>query len=472
MNNILSFGVSLPSFRIDEKVLSPQHGRKGNRAVIFSDEDILTLGFSAANDCLNSYEKQYGSQSKVDAVLYATTTPIFSNRYHASFVADLLELPTGILAQDFTASPKSGSDALILANQLIVSGAYHNILIVAADTYFPPVGEEMATPFGHAGCAVLVSDGEGVAEIKSTGTYSSAIAEEFTYKNKPVQLDARFGRDAGFKSSISSSLKRFLEESILAPADYKSIILNSKYARAALGLFKKTGFDTDNGLYRDSLQSQVGFTGACHALLLLTDCLTNITGDILFIDYFNGTNILHIEANEGISGTDYIPSLLVKNTKIIETYQDYLALESAGNAASLRSQPQEIFSSDMMAEREKGSLLHLKGYECQECKTVYFIEASRCSNCGHGEFKRRKLSKSGSIFTFTQEHYFPTAFPPVTMAVVDLDGGGRMTLQLTDEMRLIVKDDSLMGARVELVLRKMIENDSKPNYFWKCRLVG
>jgi len=31
--------------------------------------------------------------------------------------------------------------------------------------------------------------------------------------------------------------------------------------------------------------------------------------------------------------------------------------------------------------------------------------------------------------------------------------------------------ETLIGAKVELVLRKMIENDAKPNYFWKCRLV-
>ncbi len=467
MSNIISYGVSLPHFRIDNQVLHPQKGkRKGSRTVIFSDEDVVTLAFDAACKCLDNF----GQIDSIDAVLFASTTPVFKNRYHASFLADMLDLPKGILALDFCASPRSGTDALLVATHLLSSGKYHNILVMAADTYFPPIGDELKVPFGHAGCALLLSNREGMAEVKSAETYSSFIAEEFVYKNSPIQLDARFGREAGFKSNLSHALRDFLETVKSEPLDHNAVILNSVYARAAGGLFVKAGFDAEKQFFMDSIQPQIGYTRACHALLYLIDCLEKNSGKILFIDYGNGTNIFQIEQTATPPENGNAIQTQIEKCTSVESYQDYLLLEKAGNVDS-KAPKQDILASDMMLEREKESLIHLIGFECKSCKSVYFIKSQRCNNCGCEEFTLKKLEKTGTVFTFTKEYYFPSSFPPVTMVVVDLDGGGRVTLQVTDQMYPHQMPETLMGAKVNLVLRKMIENDVKPNYFWKCRLV-
>ena len=53
MSHIASYGVSLPRYQIENHVLHPQLGkRKGSRTVVFSDEDVLTLAFDAAINCL------------------------------------------------------------------------------------------------------------------------------------------------------------------------------------------------------------------------------------------------------------------------------------------------------------------------------------------------------------------------------------------------------------------------------------
>ena len=43
-----------------------------------------------------------------------------------------------------------------------------------------------------------------------------------------------------------------------------------------------------------------------------------------------------------------------------------------------------------------------------------------------------KLARRGKLFTFTNDFLHETPDPPVSHAVVDLDGGGRMYCQLTD----------------------------------------
>jgi len=126
-----------------------------------------------------------------------------------------------------------------------------------------------------------------------------------------------------------------------------------------------------------------------------------------------------------------------------------------------------MFSSEMMQEREKDTLQCLKGLKCDECGTIYYLKSTRCKKCKADKFSEVQLSSTGTVYTLTSEHYFPSSFPPIHMLVIDLDGGGRITVQQTDTMYL-EKNKIEIGSKVKLVLRKMIENDEKPNYFWKA----
>ncbi|UCH90040.1 MAG: OB-fold domain-containing protein, partial [Thermoplasmata archaeon] len=78
------------------------------------------------------------------------------------------------------------------------------------------------------------------------------------------------------------------------------------------------------------------------------------------------------------------------------------------------------------------------------------------------------LSKRGIINTFTQEYYYPTPEPPVTMAVIDLDGGGRILAQMTDTDPKSVS----IGLPVELTFRRLHQGGEFLNYCWKCRPIG
>ncbi len=469
MTNILSYGISLPHFRVDSSTLNPSRGRKQEqRAVIFVDEDPITLAYDAANKCLANFAAAESGHKKIDAVLFATTTPVFQNRYHASFLAELLDIPNGILALDFTSSLRAGTDALILADQLLTTGKYERVLLLAADTYFPAIGEELAPSLrtGHAGCALLLSREDGFASIAASRSYSSFIAEDFVYKGSAVQPDARFGRDAGFKSSVKHALNDFLEHTSAEAADFDAVILNSIFARSGAGPFLKNGFNAEKQFFRDILAAQFGFSGACHALMLLIHSLEREAERVLLFDCGNGTNVIDIKR---IRPASPALSRQLDKGETVTSYQDYLLLRQAGNVNLKSATKQDMFSSDMMLEREKKNLLQLQGFACTGCGTVYFLKTMRCKNCKCEKFDVRKLEKTGIVFSFTREHYFPSSFAPVTMVVVDLDGGGRVTLQLTDDMYASGTRENPIGARVQLVLRKMMEQDKKPNYFWKCR---
>jgi hydroxymethylglutaryl-CoA synthase len=458
MSYIKKYAVAIPEFRISNKVMHPRLGRKGQHAICYTDEDIITLAFQAASK-LETRNSKLG----IDAVLFATTTPVFKNRYHASYIADLLGLHQGILAMDFGTSVRAGSDALLMADKLVKSGDYKNILVIASEVYYPEIGKEVRTPFGHAAVAMVISANAGIAEITNTKSYSSALAEDFNYKGEKIQYDARFARTEGFKRNLSLVLR----ESNFSSSETNQIILHSPYAKIAFGQLKKASFDLEKQLMKDTVAMSVGNTGACHGLLLLINAIENRQRNTVLFDYLNGTNVIEIKKlKEPIS--PLWGDVQRTEGQQLETYQDYLQLRKHGKFTGRAYKSIEMFSSEMISEREKDSLVYLRGFECAKCGTVYYMKAARCNACHHTEFKQKQLEKTGTVYSVTSEYYFPNSFPPTNMVVIDLDGGGRMTVQQTDDMYPTEVNTIKIGDKVELVFRKMMENDKKPNYFWKC----
>src|SRR5207247_2481704 len=76
-----------------------------------------------------------------------------------------------------------------------------------------------------------------------------------------------------------------------------------------------------------------------------------------------------------------------------------------------------------------------------------------------------KRARRGQLFTFTNDYLTESPDPPVTHAVVDLDGGGRLYVQLTDCEPERVEIDMPL----ELTFRKIHEAGGFNNYFWKAR---
>ncbi|MBC8343021.1 MAG: OB-fold domain-containing protein, partial [Bacteroidetes bacterium] len=231
---------------------------------------------------------------------------------------------------------------------------------------------------------------------------------------------------------------------------------------------KKSGFDTDNQVFKDSIKNKVGHTGACHALLLMISAMENLKGSVLLFDYMNGTNVIQFNINEAPS----IAMLSDLTFTELDSYQDYLKLRKQGDFTDVSYRSEDMFSSEMLMEREKDQLLYLKGQECKSCKSVFLLKTTRCHHCHGNEFKEKKLAQTGTVYTLTAEHYFPSSFPPVNMVVIDLDGGGRVTVQQTDDMYPSEENLIKIGDAVKLVYRSMMEKDRKPNYFWKCKKIN
>jgi len=147
------------------------------------------------------------------------------------------------------------------------------------------------------------------------------------------------------------------------------------------------------------------------------------------------------------------------------TYNRFLALHDllAGSP-----EPDNGFTSEIMEQRNQRLWFSLSAKKCRSCDAIITLPLPNCPHCEDAtELVDYPLATTGRLFAITHEHYYPTPEPPLGMASVDLDGGGRLTLQVADESRPLV-----VGERVELVFRRLHDAGERPNYFWKCRAVA
>jgi len=116
--------------------------------------------------------------------------------------------------------------------------------------------------------------------------------------------------------------------------------------------------------------------------------------------------------------------------------------------------------------REKSQNLRLIGVRCKKCATVNFPVRQVCYKCAASDFEPVKLKRSGKIVTYTSQYYVPPMFePPLTMAIAEIDGGGKVMTNMTD----YEPDKMEIGMEVELVPRKLQEDEGKVLYGWSFR---
>jgi hydroxymethylglutaryl-CoA synthase len=120
--------------------------------------------------------------------------------------------------------------------------------------------------------------------------------------------------------------------------------------------------------------------------------------------------------------------------------------------------------------RDINIVLNFHGGRCTKCGAVLYPIPRVCEECAtKDQIEEIKLAKTGSVYTFTLDHLEAGQYVsvPVPRLVLDLEGGGRVFLSMTDGDPQEVK----IGMTVDIIFRRLHEASSFHNYYWKCRPV-
>lgn len=120
---------------------------------------------------------------------------------------------------------------------------------------------------------------------------------------------------------------------------------------------------------------------------------------------------------------------------------------------------------------------HLLGTRCKACSSYFFPkETFYCRNprCDGSDFEEVPLSRTGRIWSFTNNCYRPPApyvspepFEPYAIAAVELAEEKMVVLgQLASGVNV---DDVEIGQEVELVIETLFEDDEAEHTVWKWK---
>jgi 3-hydroxy-3-methylglutaryl CoA synthase/uncharacterized OB-fold protein len=464
MVGITRLGTYFPRRRLDRAVIGKAWGTRppaGARTVAGIDEDALTMAVDALLDCLDGSDP-----TTVDALHLATTTSPYREKQVASLIATAADLPRTIAVADFGGAVRAGTSALRAALDGVRAGTLRSAAVVAADTRLAEPESELEALFGDAAAAVVVGGGEHVvAELVAT----ASVAEEFTYfwrtdEQRYVQVaEPRFGATHGYARDVAEAVTLALRRAEVPPARVAGLALGAPDARAASDVAKRLGCDPAGQLVA-SLVSEAGMLGTAEPLALLSRALeTAKPGDFLVVaGWGEGADALVFRATERLPAARPRPlaDRLARGLPLA-SYERYLRARSV-----LPAEPVVDTVTSITEWKELRQDVRLYGSRCEACGLVQYPQARVCLGCRAQErMVEHKLAKRGVVFTFTIDNLAPSLEHPMPMAVIDLEGGGRVYLQVTDAAEGEVK----VGAPVELTFRRLHEGGGNRNYFWKAR---
>jgi uncharacterized OB-fold protein len=111
----------------------------------------------------------------------------------------------------------------------------------------------------------------------------------------------------------------------------------------------------------------------------------------------------------------------------------------------------------------------LIGTKCKDCGHITYPRRKICPTCGSLNSEEHKLSRRGTVQTYTINWVTPPGLePPVPIIIVDLEGGGRYQGVITEVTQ---PEEVKIGGKVEMVLRKVLTDRGLNIYGYKFRLV-
>src|SRR5215831_4369170 len=438
MVGITRVATYLPRRRLDRALLGKAWGARvpaGARTVAGIDEDALTMATDAVLSCVDGADA-----AEFEALYFASTSSPYLEKQVASMIATAADLRRDVAVADFAGSVRAGMAALRAALDGARAGSLRSALVAAADARIAEPGSELEPLLGDGAAAVAVGSEDIVAEVVS----AASVAEEFTYlwrtdEQREVRAtETRFGTTYGYVRDVAEAIGAALRRAEIPPARVAKVALGAPEPRAAAEAAKHAGLDARH-------------------------LETAAPGDFVVVGaYGEGADALVVRATERLPAARPRPLReQIDRGVALPSYERYLRARGL-----LPAEPVGEPVTSMIEWKELRQDIRLYGSRCEVCGLVQYPQARVCIGCrAQDRLVEHKLTKRGTVFTFTIDNLAPVLEHPMPMAVIDLDGGGRVYLQVTDAADGEVK----VGTPVALTYRRLHEAAGNRNYFWKAR---
>jgi uncharacterized OB-fold protein len=382
-------------------------GRGGPIATCGQDEDVVTLAVEAALPLL---ARTGGAPP--DAVILATVSSPLAEGGVLQVIAEALDLQGPRPALELGGTLSSGIQGLLVASALLADGC-ERVLLVAADRRRDTAGRAL----GDGAIALLLGAADA-ARAAATVTVGASATE---------LVRDRWRTHSG--AGVIEADRSLTSAQRAAPTPG---VLHYGIADAPL--------------------PRVGMIGTGHFLLrALLD--TPLTDGPLELEV-SASGITQRITLSGGSELARVSAAL--RARIAD------GVDGPGPTASSEDGAFDPYASQARSWRDRAMDLRLEGQRDPATGEVLFPPVPEASAAGLVPYR---LGRTGRVLTQTRDHVYPVG-GPITMAVVEVDGGGRVYCQSADGATLNIGDP------VELVLRRLHDGGGLTHYFVKARPLG
>ncbi|MBI2831889.1 MAG: hydroxymethylglutaryl-CoA synthase family protein [Chloroflexi bacterium] len=460
MVGIRACGVYVPQWRLD--LGSIKAGLRGEKAIANFDEDSLTMGVAAGTNCLRGIDR-----NTVDGLFFASTTFPYREKQVSVTAATALDLRDDILTADFSTSLRAGTTALTAAANAVKAGAAKQVLVVASDMRLPMPGSDFEREFGDGAAALLVSSTDISVAIRDSFSLADEIHDIWrSDEDKYIRSwEERFNLDEGYFRVLPRAISRLAERNGLSVKDFSRSVFNGPNARRHSEMGKRLGLAAEQ--VQAPMFGTVGDTGTASSLMMLTAAVEKARpGDKLLLGaYGNGADVFLLESAKAVNVSPPF-SACVSSKMVSKDYLKYLNWRGLVEMVTGRRRPPTPSPSVTCLWREREETLRLHGGRCKSCGMVQYPAQRICYNC-HAKDQNETYRFGGrraTLTTYTEDYATPNPDPPMVLAVIDFEGGGRMWAYMTDRGDKQVE----IGMPVEMTFRKLFTSEGIHNYAWKC----
>jgi hydroxymethylglutaryl-CoA synthase len=469
MVGITSYSAYVPMFRLPFAAIAgggrkAAGGGSGERSVANFDEDCVTMGVAAAANCLEGIDR-----ASVDGVLFASTSYPYKEKQAASIVAKALDLRREVVTADFADSLRAGTTALRAALDAVKAGSARTVLVIASDCRPAAPRSGLERSFGDGAAAFLIGGDKVAASFDQHHFIADEIIDVWRTEGQPFvrAWEDRFVVEHGYQSNIVEAVNGLLHKAAATPRDFAKAILYGPDARSHASAARALSFDVKTQV-QDALFGKVGNTGCAFAPMLLAAALEDAKpgSKLLLANYGDGAEAFALSVSEHIAGLRSRRGMTwhLQRRAELNDYDKYLNFRNLQPSDVDRRAGQGVSATVHFRDRDED--ISFRGHKCRRCGTMQFPFQRVCFSCfAKDDFEQVRLSdKYGKVLSHTFDYFAGSPDPPLIVTVVEVDGGARVYLQMTDASAKEVK----LELPVEFTFRRIHEYGGTPNYFWKC----
>lgn len=447
--HLTDLAVQRASRRLDRAEVAATWGRtdRGLLAICGPDEDALTLAVQAAGNL---------PLGDVDVVVFASPTSPRPGGSVAATAAVALGLGEDVRTIDLGGSRRCATEAFAVARDLLLAEPARRVLVLVGDDRRVADDHADEAAVGHAGVAAVVSTDPGAAELVAIGSASDAGPDRWTDTAGAMRTAGeRFLAQAVFPPALdravsSTTLATHLE-------GITGVHVAAATPKQAASLAGRIARDADTAA---ADLWTLGDAGAAMPGLLLAAALRDAEAGErhAVVALGSGADVLVVTA-----GAEASSHVIVDEGRA--TRLPYgLYLRHRGRMVVGPAFPD---ASPVVAWRDQEAVVGLVGATCEACDARAYPPRSSCPTCqAPGPGRPVRMAGPGHVATFTTDHLVAGVNPgtpesPTTMAVVDLDAGGRVFLPTVHGMAPTV------GQRVTTVFRVAHDGGGFRHHHWR-----